>query len=36
MPNSNLLNCDPLKALVRPYPGLPQAGILFYDITTLY
>ena len=35
MPNSNLINCEPLKALVRTVPDFPKPGILFYDITTL-
>jgi adenine phosphoribosyltransferase len=32
---SQLINCEPLKALVRSVPDFPKPGILFYDITTL-
>jgi adenine phosphoribosyltransferase len=32
---SQLINCEPLKALVRAVPDFPKPGILFYDITTL-
>src|SRR3569833_2391908 len=35
MQNANLINCEPLKALVRTVPDFPKPGILFYDITTL-
>ena len=30
-----LINCEPLKQLVRAVPDFPKPGILFYDITTL-
>jgi adenine phosphoribosyltransferase len=32
---SNLINCEPLKQLIRTVPDFPKPGILFYDITTL-
>jgi adenine phosphoribosyltransferase len=32
---SSIVNCEPLKALVRTVPDFPKPGILFYDITTL-
>src|SRR6476659_7097690 len=35
MQDPRLLNCEPLKALVRTVPDFPKPGILFYDITTL-
>ena len=35
MQDQKLLNCEPLKALVRTVPDFPKPGILFYDITTL-
>src|ERR1700678_1188811 len=31
---STVVNCEPLKALVRTVPDFPKPGILFYDITT--
>ena len=31
----NLINCEPLKQLIRTVPDFPKPGILFYDITTL-
>ena len=34
MPN-DLVNCEPLKKLIREVPDFPKKGILFYDITTL-
>jgi adenine phosphoribosyltransferase len=30
-----LIDCEPLKSLVRTVPDFPKPGILFYDITTL-
>src|SRR6266436_258432 len=30
-----MLNCEPLKKLIREVPDFPKKGILFYDITTL-
>lgn len=30
-----LIDCEPLKGLVRTVPDFPKPGILFYDITTL-
>ena len=32
---SHVINCDPLKELIRTVPDFPKPGILFYDITTL-
>ena len=32
---SHLINCEPLKELIRTVPDFPKPGILFYDITTL-
>jgi adenine phosphoribosyltransferase len=32
---SNVINCEPLKQLIRTVPDFPKPGILFYDITTL-
>jgi adenine phosphoribosyltransferase len=32
---SKLINCEPLKQLIRTVPDFPKPGILFYDITTL-
>jgi adenine phosphoribosyltransferase len=32
---SSIVNCEPLKALIRTVPDFPKPGILFYDITTL-
>ena len=32
---AQVVNCEPLKALVRTVPDFPKPGILFYDITTL-
>ncbi len=32
---SSVVNCEPLKALIRTVPDFPKPGILFYDITTL-
>ncbi len=32
---SHLINCEPLKGLIRTVPDFPKPGILFYDITTL-
>ena len=31
----NVINCEPLKQLIRTVPDFPKPGILFYDITTL-
>ena len=30
-----VVNCQPLKKLIREVPDFPKKGILFYDITTL-
>lgn len=30
-----VINCEPLKELIRSVPDFPKPGILFYDITTL-
>jgi adenine phosphoribosyltransferase len=30
-----LIDCEPLKTLIRTIPDFPKPGILFYDITTL-
>ncbi len=30
-----LIDCEPLKDLIRTVPDFPKPGILFYDITTL-
>jgi adenine phosphoribosyltransferase len=36
MPNEpKVINCEPLKSLIRSVPDFPKPGILFYDITTL-
>ena len=32
---SSIVNCEPLKHLIRTVPDFPKPGILFYDITTL-
>ncbi|MDR3735840.1 MAG: adenine phosphoribosyltransferase [Acidobacteriaceae bacterium] len=32
---SKIINCEPLKHLIRTVPDFPKPGILFYDITTL-
>ena len=32
---SEVVNCEPLKQLIRTVPDFPKPGILFYDITTL-
>src|SRR6202171_1047398 len=32
---NRVLNCEPLKKLIREVPDFPKKGILFYDITTL-
>ncbi len=32
---SKVVNCNPLKRLIRTVPDFPKPGILFYDITTL-
>jgi len=32
---SQMINCEPLKELIRTVPDFPKPGILFYDITTL-
>src|SRR5881275_1399703 len=34
-PMKNIINCEPLKKLIREIPDFPKKGILFYDITTL-
>src|SRR5216683_3332973 len=34
-PAKAMLNCEPLKKLIREVPDFPKKGILFYDITTL-
>src|SRR5690348_13736158 len=31
----SVVNCEPLKKLIREVPDFPKKGILFYDITTL-
>ena len=33
--STKMLNCEPLKQLIRTVPDFPKPGILFYDITTL-
>ena len=36
MPQTRLVvECEPLKKLIREVPDFPKPGILFYDITTL-
>src|SRR6201991_4977987 len=35
MQDAKLINCEPLKDLIRTVPDFPKPGILFYDITTL-
>jgi adenine phosphoribosyltransferase len=30
-----VINCEPLKSLIRSVPDFPKPGILFYDITTV-
>jgi adenine phosphoribosyltransferase len=30
-----VINCEPLKELIRSVPDFPKPGILFYDITTV-
>jgi adenine phosphoribosyltransferase len=32
---SKIIDCEPLKQLIRAVPDFPKPGILFYDITTL-
>jgi adenine phosphoribosyltransferase len=32
---TKVMNCEPLKKLIREVPDFPKKGILFYDITTL-
>ena len=32
---STIVNCEPLKELIRTVPDFPKPGILFYDITTV-
>ena len=32
---TKIINCEPLKHLVRTVPDFPKPGLLFYDITTL-
>ncbi|HEY0307163.1 MAG TPA: adenine phosphoribosyltransferase [Acidobacteriaceae bacterium] len=32
---TKIINCEPLKHLIRTVPDFPKPGILFYDITTL-
>jgi adenine phosphoribosyltransferase len=32
---SQIIQCEPLKQLIRTVPDFPKPGILFYDITTL-
>jgi len=34
-PIKTIINCEPLKKLIREIPDFPKKGILFYDITTL-
>lgn len=34
-PQSQRIDCEPLKKLIREVPDFPKKGILFYDITTL-
>jgi adenine phosphoribosyltransferase len=34
-PIKNIIDCEPLKKLIREIPDFPKKGILFYDITTL-
>lgn len=34
-PQTQRINCEPLKKLIREVPDFPKKGILFYDITTL-
>ena len=34
-PIKPVMNCEPLKKLIREVPDFPKKGILFYDITTL-
>lgn len=35
VPGKVIVNCEPLKKLIREVPDFPKPGILFYDITTL-
>ncbi len=35
MSSKPVMNCEPLKKLIREVPDFPIKGILFYDITTL-
>ena len=35
MGSKAVVNCEPLKKLIREVPDFPKKGILFYDITTL-
>jgi adenine phosphoribosyltransferase len=35
MASKAVVNCEPLKKLIREVPDFPKKGILFYDITTL-
>ncbi|HXZ31292.1 MAG TPA: adenine phosphoribosyltransferase [Terriglobales bacterium] len=32
---AKVMDCEPLKKLIREVPDFPKKGILFYDITTL-
>jgi adenine phosphoribosyltransferase len=34
-PIKRIIDCEPLKKLIREVPDFPKKGILFYDITTL-
>ncbi|HUR36667.1 MAG TPA: hypothetical protein VM009_02545, partial [Terriglobales bacterium] len=34
-PQTQRIDCEPLKKLIREVPDFPKKGILFYDITTL-
>ena len=33
--STKMINCEPLKELIRTVPDFPKPGILFYDITTV-
>jgi adenine phosphoribosyltransferase len=35
MAPTGMVDCEPLKKLIREVPDFPKKGILFYDITTL-
>jgi adenine phosphoribosyltransferase len=35
MSSDPVMDCEPLKQLIREVPDFPKKGILFYDITTL-